>query len=99
MCRNIKLLFNFDPPATPVEIEASALQFVRKVSGMQKPSQQNQEAFDRAVRQITDITTRLLCEELQTVAPPRDRATETERAKERGRKREALLKARYSPST
>jgi len=98
MCRNIKLLFNFTPPATHQEIEASALQFVRKVSGMQKPSAQNKEAFDRAVNEIAAITTRLLYDELSTLAPPRDRATEAERAKARGQKREALLKAKYAPA-
>jgi hypothetical protein len=98
MCRNIKLLFNFSPPATHQEIEASALQFVRKVSGMQKPAAQNKEAFDRAVNEITAIATRLLCDELETLAPPRDRATEAQRAKARGQKREALLKAKYAPA-
>jgi hypothetical protein len=98
MCRNIKLLFNFSPPATHEEIEASALQFVRKVSGMQKPSAQNKAAFDRAVNEITAITTRLLCDELETIAPPRDRATEAQRAKARGQKREALMRAKYAPA-
>ena len=98
MCRNIKLLFNFAPPVTHQEIEASALQFVRKVSGMQKPSAQNKAAFDLAVNEITAITNRLLCDELETVAPPRDRATEVQRAKARGQKREALLKAKYAPA-
>jgi hypothetical protein len=98
MCRNIKLLFNFAPPATHHEIEASALQFVRKVSGMQKPSAQNKAAFERAVNEITAITTRLLCDELETVAPPRDRATEAQRAKARGQKRDALMRAKYAPA-
>jgi hypothetical protein len=98
MCRNIKLLFNFAPPATHDEIEASALQYVRKLSGMQKPSAQNKAAFDRAVSEITAITTRLLCDELQTVAAPRDRATEAARAKVRGQKREALMRAKYAPA-
>jgi hypothetical protein len=98
MCRNIKLLYNFSPPATHEEIEASALQYVRKVSGMQKPSAQNKAAFDRAVNEITAITTRLLCDELETFAPPRDRATEAQRAKVRGQKREALMKAKYAPA-
>ena len=96
MCRNIKLLFNFAPPATHQEIEASALQFVRKVSGMQKPSAQNKAAFESAVNEITAITTRLLWDELQTLAPPHDRAIEAQRAKARGQKREALLKAKYA---
>ena len=98
MCRNIKLLYNFAPPATHQEIEASALQFVRKVSGMQKPSAQNKDAFDRAVNEITAIATRLLCDELETMAPPRDRATEAERAKARGQKREALMRAKFAPA-
>ena len=98
MCRNIKLLFNFTPPATHQEIEASALQYVRKVSGMQKPSAQNQAAFDRAVNEITAITTRLLYDELETLAPPRDRETEAQRAMARGQKREALMRAKYAPA-
>ena len=93
MCRNIKLLYNFEPPATEDEIEASALQYVRKVSGMRKPSQANQEAFDRAVEEITAITRRLLLEELTTAASPRDREEERERARERGLKREARMRA------
>lgn len=95
MCRNIKRLYNFDPPATEEEIEASALQYVRKVSGMTKPSQANQEAFDRAVAEVTAITKRLLLVELETTADPRTRDEEAERARERGRKREAQLQARY----
>ncbi len=83
MCRNIKLLYNFSPPATEDEVRASALQYVRKVTGMSKPSQQNQEAFDRAVDEVTAIAT------------PRDRDDEAERARERGQKREAQLRARY----
>ncbi|MCB9596411.1 MAG: DUF2277 domain-containing protein [Sandaracinaceae bacterium] len=95
MCRNIKLLYHFEPPATEEEIRASALQYVRKVSGMTKPSQANREAFERAVDAITEITTKLLHEELETSAPPRDREEEKLRAKERGQKREAQLRARY----
>ena len=98
MCRNIKTLANFAPPATHDEIEASALQFVRKVSGMQKPSAQNKAAFDRAVQEISAITTRLLRDELETLAPPRDRETEAQRAKARGQKREALMRAKYAPA-
>lgn len=95
MCRNIKLLYHFEPPATEEEIHASALQYVRKVTGMTKPSQANREAFDRAVAEITAISTRLLLEELETAGPPRDREAEKERAKQRGEKREAQLRARY----
>ena len=93
MCRNIKLLYNFEPPATREEIEASALQYVRKVSGMRKPAKANAAAFERAVREITAITERLLLEELETNAGPRDREVEKARAKERGRKREARMRA------
>jgi hypothetical protein len=84
MCRNIKLLFNFQPPVTDDEVRASALQYVRKVSGMTKPSAANQEAFDRAVAEVTAITRRLLLEDLDTRAAPRDRAVEAERARQRG---------------
>lgn len=86
MCRNIKRLHNFAPPATNDEIAASALQFVRKVSGMRAPSRQNQAAFDAAVAEITAITTQLLGE-LHTTARPRTREEEAERARERGRRR------------
>ncbi|MCB9760891.1 MAG: DUF2277 domain-containing protein [Alphaproteobacteria bacterium] len=94
MCRNIKLLFNFEPPATEAEIRASALQYVRKVSGMRQPAAANQAAFDRAVEEITAITTRLLLEELDTRAAPRDREVEAQRARERGRQRDAAILAR-----
>jgi len=72
VCRNIKILFNFEPPATEDEIHASALQFVRKLSGFNKPSQANEEAFDRAVDQVTVAATTLI-RSLVTQAPPRDR--------------------------
>ena len=78
MCRNIKTLFNFEPPATEDEIQAAALQFVRKLSGFNKPSKVNEAAFDRAVEQVSDAA-RLLIQSLVTLAPPRDR--EIERAK------------------
>ncbi|QWG24576.1 DUF2277 domain-containing protein [Bradyrhizobium sediminis] len=84
MCRNIKTLFNFEPPATEEEIHASALQFVRKLSGFNKPSQANAEAFDRAVAEVAASARRLLTS-LHTHAPVRDR--ETEKAKERSRLR------------
>jgi hypothetical protein len=86
MCRNIKTLFNFEPPATREEIHASALQFVRKLSGFNKPSAANAAAFNRAVSDVSDVARRLL-EELQTQAPPRDRDVEAERARERSRAR------------
>jgi len=86
MCRNIKTLFNFEPPATEEEIQASALQFVRKLSGFNKPSQANKAAFDRAVAEVSDAARRLLTS-LQTQAAPRDREVEAEKAKERSRLR------------
>jgi hypothetical protein len=86
MCRNIKTLFNFEPPATDDEINASALQFVRKLSGFNKPSQANEAAFDRAVEEVTAAAHRLLAS-LHTHAPARDRAIEAEKAKERSRLR------------
>ena len=72
MCRNIKTLFNFEPPATEEEIRASALQFVRKLSGFGRPSQANEAAFNRAVAEVSDSARRLLAS-LHTSAPPRDR--------------------------
>jgi hypothetical protein len=86
MCRNIKTLFNFEPPATREEIHASALQFVRKLSGFNKPSAANTAAFNRAVSDVSDIAKRLF-EELETNAPPRDRDVEAEKARERNRVR------------
>ena len=84
MCRNIKTLFNFDPPATHAEIHASALQFVRKLSGFNSPSQANAEAFNRAVSEVSDSARRLLAA-LHTNAPARDREVEAEKARERSR--------------
>jgi hypothetical protein len=86
MCRNIKTLFNFEPPATHAEIHASALQFVRKLSGFNSPSQANTEAFNRAVSEVSDSARRLLAS-LHTHAPARDREIEAEKAKERSRMR------------
>jgi hypothetical protein len=86
MCRNIRPLFNFEPPASEEEIRASALQFVRKVSGFSKPSQANTEAFDRAVDEVTEAAGRLIGS-LHSTAPPRDRETEALKARERGRLR------------
>jgi hypothetical protein len=86
MCRNIRTLFNFEPPASDEEIRASALQFVRKLSGFAHPSKANQDAFDRAVDEVTEIATRLL-NSLQTSAPTRDREEEAAKAKERSRQR------------
>jgi hypothetical protein len=86
MCRNIRTLFNFEPPASEEEIRASALQFVRKVSGFTHPSKANQEAFDHAVNEVSDAARGLLSA-LQTSAPTRDRAEEAAKAKERNRQR------------
>ncbi len=82
MCRNIRTLHNFDPPATPEEIEAAALQYVRKISGATKPSKANEAAFYAAVEEITAASKRLL-ESLVTHAPPRDREVEAAKAKAR----------------
>lgn len=82
MCRNIKTLANFAPPATDDEIRASALQFVRKLSGTSKPSKANEEAFNRAVEEVTDAATRLI-RSLKISAPPRNREEEARKAKER----------------
>jgi hypothetical protein len=86
MCRNIKPLFNFEPPATPADAHASALQYVRKISGYTKPSKANEEVFNRAVEEVAAITRDLL-EALVTDAPPRDRAADIARRKERAAKR------------
>jgi hypothetical protein len=82
MCRNIRVLYNFDPPANSEEVNSAALQYVRKVSGMNKPSQANQVAFDRAVHEITHITEHLLAD-LVTTAAPKDREVEAERRRAR----------------
>ncbi len=86
MCRNIRTLHNFEPPATTDEVMAAALQYVRKVSGTTKPSQANQAAFDRAVHEVAHATQHLL-ESLVTVAPPKDREVEAAKARERARLR------------
>jgi hypothetical protein len=86
MCRNIKTLFNFEPPATEDEIHASAVQFVRKLSGFNTPSKTNVEAFDRAVAEVSAAARKLLTS-LHTSAPARDRAIEAEKARERSRAR------------
>ena len=93
MCRNIKVLYNFAPPVTEAEIQASALQYVRKVSGMTRPSAANQAAFDRAVEEVAAVTRRLLLDELKTVASPRTREAEAAAAKTRGQRREARMRA------
>jgi hypothetical protein len=88
MCRNIRTLHNFDPPASDEEIRASALQYVRKVSGSSKPSRANAEAFERAVDEITAVTTRLLSE-LVTSAPPKNREAEAAKRQARAAQRYA----------
>jgi hypothetical protein len=86
MCRNIKTLFNFDPPATQEEIRAASLQFVRKLSGFTKPSKANEAAFDQAVDEVTDVAERLIAS-LVTTAPPRDREEWVAKAKARAAER------------
>ena len=86
MCRNIKTLFNFDPPATEDEIQAAALQFVRKLSGYNSPSKANEEAFHRAIDEVSEAAKKLL-DSLVTQAEPRNRETEMERARERNARR------------
>ena len=86
MCRNIKMLHNFKPPATEEEIRASSLQFVRKLSGFTRPSKANEEAFNRAVDQVAQAATELL-DSLVTTAPPRDREVETAKARARSAER------------
>jgi hypothetical protein len=86
MCRNIKPLFNFAPPATEDEVRDAALQFVRKLSGFTRPSQANEAVFNQAVSDIATIA-RTLIDSLHTTAPPRDRAVEAAKAKERSRVR------------
>ena len=90
MCRSIKTLFNFEPPATEEEIRAASLQFVRKLSGFNRPSKANEEAFERAVREVSDAA-RTLVASLVTTAPARDREVEAERARARSA-------ARFGPS-
>ncbi|ALS58355.1 DUF2277 domain-containing protein [Rathayibacter toxicus] len=86
MCRNIHTLHNFEPAATDEEVQAAALQYVRKISGTTKPSKANQEAFDRAVAEIAHVTGHLL-EDLVSSAPPKDRELEAAKARERSAKR------------
>ncbi|MGI8952968.1 MAG: DUF2277 domain-containing protein [Nocardioidaceae bacterium] len=90
MCRNIRILHNFEPAATHDEVQAAALQYVRKVSGTTKPSQANAEAFDRVVQEVAPITSHLL-DDLVTSAPPKDREVEAAKAKERAQKRYASV--------
>jgi hypothetical protein len=96
MCRNIKTLFNFAPPATPDEVQAAALQFVRKLSGYNKPSQANQAAFDAAIEAVSAAATTLLAS-LVTTADPRDRAVEERRARARNAVRFSVRPAVRDP--
>jgi len=93
MCRNIKTLANFEPPATDDEIRASALQFVRKLSGTTRPSRANEQAFERAVEEVTAVAQRLI-DSLKTSAPPRNREEEARKARERSRERYATATSR-----
>jgi hypothetical protein len=93
MCRNIKTLFNFDPPVTPEEIRAASLQFVRKISGFNKPSRTNESSFLAAVDEIAEISTRLI-HSLETNARPKNRAEKAAKAKARGLERVVLESAR-----
>jgi hypothetical protein len=86
MCRNIKTLFNFDPPVTDDETRAAALQFVRKITGFNKPSKANEEAFEAAIDEITNIASKLL-HSLETTAPPKNREEEAAKAKARAAER------------
>jgi hypothetical protein len=86
MCRNIRTLYNFEPPATDAEVRASALQFVRKLSGFARPSRANEAAFERAVDEIAEAARRLV-DSLQSTQPPRDREIEAAKARERARLR------------
>jgi hypothetical protein len=88
MCRNIRPLYNFDPPATTDEVRAAALQYVRKISGFTKPSQVNAEAFERAVEEIAHVSMHLL-DDLETAAPPKDREVEAAKARARSAARYA----------
>jgi hypothetical protein len=88
MCRNIRQLYNFEPPATTDEVRAAALQYVRKISGFTKPSQVNQEAFDRAVEEIAHVSQHLL-DALETSVPPKDREVEAAKARARAAQRYA----------
>jgi hypothetical protein len=98
MCRNIKTLHHFQPPATEDEVRASALQYVRKLTGMAKPSKANAEAFDAAVAQITAITLHLF-DHLEAHGPPRTREEEAKKAKVRGQKRDAQMRAKFGATS
>ncbi|HEY7952689.1 MAG TPA: DUF2277 domain-containing protein [Solirubrobacteraceae bacterium] len=86
MCRNIRTLYNFEPPASEEEVHSAALQYVRKISGFTKPSQANADAFERAVEEVTEVSARLLSQ-LVTTAPPKDREVEAARRRARSEQR------------
>jgi len=86
MCRNIRPLFNFDPPVTPEEVRAASIQFVRKISGFTKPSKANEAAFEKAIEEIAKVSARLI-ESLETTAPPKNREEEAAKAKARAAER------------
>ena len=94
MCRNIRMLFNFEPPASDEEIRAAAVQYVRKVTGATRPSRANTAAFDRAIDEIEAVTRRLVRDDFLVLSPPRSRVVEAEKAKARGQKREERVRAR-----
>ncbi len=96
MCRNIKTLHHFEPPATEEEVHASALQYVRKLTGMTSPSQANQKAFNAAVEDITALTLKLF-DVLEVHSPPRSREMEKLKAVKRNQKREEQMRAKYAP--
>ena len=93
MCRNIRVLSNFAPPTTAEEIRAASLQYVRKVTGLQKPGHHDEEAFERAINELADVTARVLAS-IHPKGEPRTREGEKEKGRERWKKREAALKAR-----
>lgn len=95
MCRNIRVLFNFEPPTTRDEIEAAALQYVRKVSGVQKPNEQDRAAFERSVREIAAVTEKLLGA-LTPRGPVRTREGEREKGRERWKRREAAMVSKFT---
>lgn len=96
MCRNIRVLFHFDPPTTDDEIHAAALQYVRKVTGATRPSRANEAAFERAVADIADVTRRVLREELVAHGAPRTREAEAVKAKQRGQTRDARMRVKFA---
>jgi hypothetical protein len=97
MCRNIRVLYNFRPPTTQDEMRAAALQYVRKVSGLQKPNHHDEKAFEKAIERVTKATEALL-QELEAEVPVRTREGEKEKAREKWKKREAQLRGKFATS-